>query len=470
MSEIEAKFDFNELFVSITDKRGVILSGNEVFVRVSGYQRSDMIGAPHNIIRHPGTPKCVFKLLWSTIQADKPILAYVKNKTKDGLPYWVFASVYPIAEGYLSVRIKPGSPLLDQIKVLYEELVQVEKSKGVAASEELLKRRLLELGFNDYHEFSLAAAKAELTHKQSTISSETSKAQEAPQFRLNQHTISEETRFMSGLCGRNNEEFIDVSRDFDHVFADSDAIRTNLSSIIQSIRRFESLSVNMSLASHRLGSKGQTLATVAERFERCSQVLLGQVDKFEQFNERNQTKVKELNHVLNRLRLLNEMLEFYTREVADASSRHAMREIPNWQMIQNDFTIMIREVISLFQETNQHTKRAIDELNDFQQVLKSSRIAIRNLDIVRITGKLESASSAQLEKSFQPYVEEMLGFIELTDRNLSGIEEAARHYQFVYDKIRTLCLKSTSRLLELELRNLRVRFIETTPNKPSEAA
>lgn len=114
----ESIFELNEYFISRTDKRGVIQFGNEVFYRVSGYSVEQMIGSPHNIIRHPDMPKAIFKFFWQTIKQNKTIAAYVKNKSIDGKYYWVFATAFPTKDGYLSIRMKPSSELLTRPKVI----------------------------------------------------------------------------------------------------------------------------------------------------------------------------------------------------------------------------------------------------------------------------------------------------------------------------------------------------------------
>ena len=91
----EAPFGLGEVFFSRTDQRGVIKTGNYVFKRVSNYEWEELIGAPHKIIRHPDMPKAVFWLLWDAIAKGKPVGAYVKNRAKDGLHYWVYACVVP---------------------------------------------------------------------------------------------------------------------------------------------------------------------------------------------------------------------------------------------------------------------------------------------------------------------------------------------------------------------------------------
>jgi hypothetical protein len=159
----EVPFSIEEMFYSRTDGRGVIIAGNQVFQRVSCHSWSSLIGAPHRIIRHPSTPRAVFRILWTTIQAGEPAVAYVCNKSADGRCYWVLATVLPFGTGYLSIRIKPSSPLLDVIKKLYAKLC-LEEMNGctVEASVEGLQRELLEHGFTDYEHFMRHALRSEL--------------------------------------------------------------------------------------------------------------------------------------------------------------------------------------------------------------------------------------------------------------------------------------------------------------------
>lgn len=160
----EAPFGLNEVFFSRTDSRGVIQAGNYVFRRVGAYAWEELIGAPHKVIRHPDMPKGVFSLFWDTIQRGETIGAYVKNKAKDGLYYWVFAVVMPCKEGYLSARIKPSSPLFDEVRGLYAQMLKNEKELG--ASPQDSARYLLDWlnarGYETYHEFAAYALSQEL--------------------------------------------------------------------------------------------------------------------------------------------------------------------------------------------------------------------------------------------------------------------------------------------------------------------
>ena len=148
---MEISFNDNDFIVSKTDTKGVITYCNDTFIKMSGYREDELIGRPHNILRHADMPACVFKLLWNTISAGDEIFAYVKNKTKQGDFYWVFANVTPSYDtngklvGYYSVRRKPDISAIETIKQIYADLLRVERLHGINASikafEELLAKK-----------------------------------------------------------------------------------------------------------------------------------------------------------------------------------------------------------------------------------------------------------------------------------------------------------------------------------------
>lgn len=160
----EAPFALNEVFFSRTDERGVIQAGNYVFKRVANYEWDELIGAPHKVIRHPDMPKGVFQLFWDTIGAGDSMGAYVKNKAKDGLYYWVFAVIVPCEGGFLSARISPSSDLFDEIKTIYAEMRQAETNDGITPEEsaEMMLAWIRDKGFENYHQFATHALSEEL--------------------------------------------------------------------------------------------------------------------------------------------------------------------------------------------------------------------------------------------------------------------------------------------------------------------
>lgn len=126
---------FHDIIVSKTDPTGRITYVNDVFCQVSGFTERELIGKPHSVIRHPDMPRAVFKLLWDQIGAGREIFAYVKNMTRSGDYYWVFAHVTPSYDangklaGYHSNRRVPDRAALTQsIIPLYAELLREEQS------------------------------------------------------------------------------------------------------------------------------------------------------------------------------------------------------------------------------------------------------------------------------------------------------------------------------------------------------
>ena len=158
----ELCFDENLFIVSKTDLKGKITYGNDLFIEISGYSEKELIGAPHNILRHDDMPRAVFKLLWDRIQSGKEVFAYVKNRAKSGQYYWVHAYVTPIVDsrkneiiGYHSVRRKPASEALQTIKSLYTQLLDAEREGGLGSSQILLDKTLSTAGKN-YDQFIIA--------------------------------------------------------------------------------------------------------------------------------------------------------------------------------------------------------------------------------------------------------------------------------------------------------------------------
>lgn len=135
----EVTFLPNEIIVSKTDLKGRITYANSIFSRICGYSRAELMNAPHSIIRHPDMPRCVFKLLWDQLGEEREIFAYVKNMSRNGAFYWVFAHVTPSFDndgkvvGYHSSRRVADRRVLGEvIEPLYRDLLKTEKTQATA--------------------------------------------------------------------------------------------------------------------------------------------------------------------------------------------------------------------------------------------------------------------------------------------------------------------------------------------------
>lgn len=149
MNEEEFMFEKNDVIVSATDPKGRIIYANTSFCEACGYTRQEIMGKPHNIIRHPDMPKTIFTLLWERVLQGKSIYAFVKNRTKSGGYYWVKAYVAPLRrEGKIEKIISYRKPINETIHTvivpLYAKLRELEASHSVGAAKAYLETFLQE--------------------------------------------------------------------------------------------------------------------------------------------------------------------------------------------------------------------------------------------------------------------------------------------------------------------------------------
>jgi len=134
VTQREHPFPAGQLLVSTTDLKGRILHANAVFVDTSGYALGELLGQPHNLLRHPDVPAEAFRDMWATIQGGQPWSGVVKNRRKNGDHYWVMANVTPLLEGgrpvaYLSVRSQPSRAQISAAEALFATMRQ-EAAEG----------------------------------------------------------------------------------------------------------------------------------------------------------------------------------------------------------------------------------------------------------------------------------------------------------------------------------------------------
>lgn len=155
----EIQLDPSKYIVSKTDTRGVIQYANDYFIEVCGYTEDELIGSPHNIIRHPDMPKIMFKIMWERIQKGKDVKVLVKNLAKDGRFYWVTTKFEPNLDpitneivSHTAFRKAVDKKAVDKIIPIYHELLKIEKKSDMEASERYLKIYLenLELSYDQF--------------------------------------------------------------------------------------------------------------------------------------------------------------------------------------------------------------------------------------------------------------------------------------------------------------------------------
>ncbi len=383
----EREFALHEMFFSTTDLRGIITSGNSVFERVSGHSHSTLLGAPHNIIRHPEMPKVVFKLLWDTIQAGKSITAYVKNMAADGAYYWVLATVFPVPEGYLSVRIKPTSALFKNVPGIYAQVLEEEKKNGVEASGKLLMKILTDVGFSNYDSFMNRALVSEIKERSSSKTDMLVKQSE--------HNFR---RIFDKL-----ESFATLSR----ILTDS------IQQMKTAFLGLRALSLNMSLAACHLGKSANTLAVVADSFQKFANDIEQEVTKFQNILQEVRIILRTSEYMSACACLQNQMVDYFEAEAkgernAAAHSTQLLRTLSG----------------DLVNESQKRLMQTHDALMSFGTAAKSTESSITALEIIRQTGRVEAAQIVGALEAIGPYLQDLRKFTDALHTPLRKISES----------------------------------------------
>jgi len=139
----------DQVLISITDPKGIIIEANEIFTKISGYSKEELIGISHNVIRHPDMPKTMFKIVWDHIMDKENVMAVVKNLAKDGKYYWVVTDFVTRVDSdrniinYTAYRRPVHDKVKQAVIPLYKALCAIEDVAGMKAAEKFL---------NDYFE------------------------------------------------------------------------------------------------------------------------------------------------------------------------------------------------------------------------------------------------------------------------------------------------------------------------------
>lgn len=121
-----------DVIISQTDTKGIITYANRAFCKVSGYKADELVGEPHNIIRHPDMPKAAFAKMWETIAGGQAWNGLVKNMRKNGLFYWVETEILPIKDedgaitGYIAARKEASRKDINETLETYKKMLESE--------------------------------------------------------------------------------------------------------------------------------------------------------------------------------------------------------------------------------------------------------------------------------------------------------------------------------------------------------
>ena len=149
-----------DIVVSKSDEEGNITYGNPIFVKLSGYDKNELIGSPHSILRHPDMPKTIFAYLWEMLKAKKEVKVFVKNRSKNGNFYRVFAVIKPALNpdgtlrNYTSTRRRSNPKAWEILEPLYQEMKELEEKEGIDSAKARLEAFIKEQGGSSLNDFN----------------------------------------------------------------------------------------------------------------------------------------------------------------------------------------------------------------------------------------------------------------------------------------------------------------------------
>lgn len=427
---IESHFNIDELFFSTTDKKGIIDSFNQVFVRVSEYSKDELSHRPHNMIRHPDMPKSVFKLLWCEISNGNPLCAYVKNMSKSGKYYWVYAMAFPIADGYLSIRLKPSTALLAQVDALYKKMLATEKSKsdknaGMEASTQLLVDSLNSLGFQNYKQFMEYSLIEELNNREITL--------------RNNNTLLTVNSFKNNLpltsivlkCFKNATDVFNTVVSFDH----SVKIFKDVSTLIKNTSLEASLfTINLSISADKLGQTGQVLSVVSTGFSNLAQEIENGVTSLLKSLETLTTEHKNMKFLAAISKFQIEMLAVFLKDLqspnidgsySDNEKEQFNKNARHLKTLVENNILQIEKQIQNFRDTFANLSRSINELSTI----------ITGMDVIKISGRIEISRLNEAEHSLNNHVESMSKLNEIFKISLQKIYDESENAQHQFKDV-----------------------------------
>lgn len=419
MSNQEADFSLRELFFSKTNKRGTIESGNSVFIRVSEFAREELLHKPHNIIRHADTPRSVFKLFWTYLHAGKPIAAYVKNRSKTGRFYWVFAMAFPLADGYLSIRLKPSSKYFSIVQDLYQNLIS-EESKGLSLEDgvELLEKKIKELGFADYSDFMTRALLEEMASRDQLLAAD-GKPETKKETSIE---VLEQFIFNSSLNTQAaRQSFAKTSR----LFEKASMLLKECQEILETCHRVKFVTVNLMVASSRLQEAGKPLSAVAMNLQELTTQISQSSSKFEEVFKSYERSVFDMFVAVAISRFQIEMMNQLAEETATlCQHRDDFNEDREREFRQDcaPLKYLIEENFQVVGKTSRNLDRVTKSLLESIQTLNK---VTSGMGVLHVVGKIEMVRVGAGE-SLGARLAEMDALNSLFKRTLGNLERECK--------------------------------------------
>lgn len=412
-SNSESMFNYDELFFSITDLQSNITFANEVFIRISKYEESEIIGQLHKIIRHPDMPRAVFEVFWRFLKSGKSVAAYVKNMAKDGSYYWVMALAVPSKDGYQSVRLKPGSVLFTKVQELYKAVREYElelekttdKKRALEASVEYLNKKLRDEGYEDYETFMWKALESEIKNREQSLPPYAQRLEECKEYDIDT-SLLDLAEIMNDLFKSLKELSNIESGLIDH----SDHIIQLSSSIIL-------LALNAQVGSAKMEGIDSSLSVIAEK--------MGEQATF------GEDRLNKLKDLIKELRKLTADISFhimYTKLQLEMTINFMMEQEANGHKSVSSFMTEEEAMNTLKSAYMPQLRGICDNLNtipvhlqEIFNLIQEVERFIMTLRFIHITGKVEISRISDTDNSFATTFQELISEINNAESHLTEL-------------------------------------------------
>lgn len=417
MSEQESAFNLDELFFSKTNLKGIIETGNAVFIRVSEFSEEEILKKPHNIIRHGDTPRSVFNLFWSFLKGGKPIAAYVKNKSKNGRYYWVFAMAFPMMDGYLSIRLKPTSSLFVKVQELYKEVLALEAGGGsMEDGIEFINRTLKEMGFASYEEFMRKALIEEIVSRDSLLKEENVGETGKKSFH---GSIEEFLKLVENSTSTARHSFSKTRLLFDKM---SDLVKES-QAIIKTCRDVKYVTVNLTISSAKLGDVGKPLSVVSNNLEKLTGEIAQSSAQFEEIFKEYEKSVSDMYFSIAMSRLQIEMMKHLTDEIIHESEESGELTKAQEQFLFSNCSLLQKLIAENFSKVTATSADLVRTNKSLLASIESLSKVTNGMGVIHVVGKIEMARTGSSSESLSSRLKEMEELTEVFKKTLKNLEQ-----------------------------------------------
>ncbi len=422
-TDMPQRFEVQETFFSMTDAKGVILDGNGVFARVSGYPLERMVGRNHNLIRHPGVPRGVFHLMWESLRAGEMFMGYVLNLAANANHYWVMAVVMPLGDGYLSVRIKPTSERLATVASLYaqvlareNELVAAGASEGAAAAQGAgwLREGLKAGGWNDYASFSHESLILEIKRRDAQVAA-TGSQLFPPRLPAD---ASGEFKAMHTQALTTYRQLNQVFDRLDTILGGSAKVKRHREAVAAIGDAFQINALNAHLAAHPLGDSGVVIGTVAGFLNEHARLLNHHMAALTTHIVHTAREVSDIASNVCAARVQMEMILSFLGEMVTAE-RRSVEEPGGGRRVAK-----LRQACRVSLESSARAINAmlagLPVLREDRERLRKDMVALQSTQVTGITEAARLSMAADLRGMFM----EMRQQVDRTKVELDGLGES----------------------------------------------